>query len=292
MISLNQYVILNEFFDYLCWEYASFKNDIIYEKHSIFPNCEKISNLLVDKIIENLRKKIYSFDFTTEDCKELFVDKIEIQLLPSRDYLKAEMGFGSNNAKDKDIAKVLIKPKFIRVLVNSYNKFTKEKLQSLLSHELTHFYTYKILYDENIDIKKLIENSGYLKYSSNFKFDPKNINDILYFSDKNESQAYLSQANSLLTSSKFNTPQEAFAEIMKLPLFAMFIKIKDTIDKLEKNFYFIEYCRNNIKTCEKMSDGEIWKWLKHRVNKSYEYFRKTLAKLCYDKFLNENLIIK
>lgn len=299
MISLSEYVLLNDLYKNICLEYATNNLYNINEVHGVFPNCRKISEKLTKIIKEKLDKKIYQFYFTIIDCPELFTNKIKI-ILALSNRITGATGFSERDIKDKDKIKTLLKPDKIEIYLNSFTDYNENSLEGMLAHELSHFFIFQIFYNKKIDINEIIKKSGYEKYSRNISLTADNIDDILYFSDKNEISAYIPQVDIFIKHGKFNDPKEAFEEIMKLPLCALMIKIKDNINKSKENKEYINVCRQYIDECKDKSDEQIWKFLQERVNDSFEKFRRSIAKLCYDEFfksensdylLRENLLV-
>ena len=299
MISLSEYVLLNELYKYICLEYSINNLYNINEVHGVFPNCRKISEDLTRVIREKLNKNIYQFYFSILDCPELFTNKIKI-ILALANGIKGATGFSERDIRYKNKIKTLLQPDKIEIYLNSFDDYNEKSLEGMLAHELTHFFIFQIFYNKKIDINEIIKKSGYEKYARNIKLTADNIDDILYFSDKNEISAYIPQIDIFIKHGKFNDPKEAFEEIMKLPLCVLMIKIKDNVNKQKENKEYIIACRNYIDECKNKSDEQIWKFLQERVNDSFEKFRRSIAKLCYDEFFKsensdyvfkENLII-
>lgn len=250
-------IVLDHCYIHYVFNYRLVTESNIYETStSKFPGQDKLVKDLIDNISYN--KITSKISVNTNYVKDIYIH-LDIN---SEEGING--GYVYDNSKYDDYNEIRWDSinkrfNFIEIYINNYNK-DPNGLEELLYHETKHMWDdYQLMLHNNINFKNVIK-----IYHSKDDI----IRDILYFSDKYEISAYLSQLNKVLGNFKYDNIKNALNDI-----------IKSSIYKNYKDIYYV--LTNDLYKDE---------LLKEISNKEYNKIKKNIQ-IAWHKIIHHIYII-
>jgi len=252
----------------------------IFEAHSVFPNCRKMTQFITFLLT--------NFDYKPEDsilimCND--IDELNNDYFNTI-YINYENLNNDNGQYEMNIDKDnLIDNKFDYITINVNYNLEKEKIYDKIEHELTHAYD---------DLQRHINNSDslYIKaikdkyyslnnFISNNDFE-RDVKNLLYLLDKSEQNAYLAQFDGILGNKKYKNIQQAYNKIYDSKLYK---EIKDFTYLVEYNDDKInkDICKLYRKIYNSNKpDNKILKDIHKEWERFKEHFRRNIYQCVID----------
>lgn len=233
----------------------------IYESDGSFPGQHELVKHMLSEINKHNKS---SYKISLEGNQ--IVDDIYVKFRNDRDNkIKGEYVIDDNS-----------KFRFAEIVVWNYDA-DPDGLEEILYHETQHIWDDWILMS-----KKNISLSDKVKKSLDMKLSDKNISqyvkDVIYYSEDYEIRAYLAQINGIFGNKKYNTLEEAFAEIYNSSIY--------------QNYKFIWYSLNVDRYRRKLEEHISHKEMK-KIDKSISKVWKKIINhayhICCDHLSNNRL---
>lgn len=303
----NLYSNLNFDFEKHLFNHLTIEHNYSYvcESYGLFPNLQEIIDFVFEFLIIELKKsfkqeqilKLNYSQFVTEQLKinenynslieklknsvyeskqiECFFNNLIIKVIKSNNSINGEYYPQDNN---------LINDKLDNCVILLYisNKFKNDDLKSILAHELTHAYEdycrQKLLNTNLYNLDKSIISKAKSKFKSK-NFLEQLVSKYLYFSDKQELNAYISSFSQYMNNISFkgniySTFEKAWESILNSNIYKEYASISEIIEILE-NTKDLEYIKPELlKVYNDFTNQSCTK-----LNKFYNNWHKVSRKL-------------
>ena len=249
-------IILDHIDIHYIFNYRLVTEEKIYESDRSFPQQHKLVKSLLNEIHKE-KKDDYIVHFDDLD----FVEDIYLHFRTNnRNSLNSAYVYDNEKYEDYNTVRWdsdKNKFRFAEIFIYNYDKYS-EGIEEMLYHETKH------LWDDYIEISKKGKFlSDTLKKSLDIKFQKEDIEDIIreiiYYSEKYETSAYVTQLNGVISKSYIDM-KEAFNDIRNCEVY--------------QNYKFLYYIMSTDEYKEKL--------LENVSNKEYNRMKKNIKKAWHD----------
>jgi len=273
------------------------RNHLILEKYGVYDGCAELSDIILKDVEQKYENGERSFQLSYnkndfKDLKNIFFKKLTLDFELGSDDIGGE--YFDNDSIDKTT--MLFDEVFIEFIAYNTND-----IRSMLMHELTHAYNnYNMLVKDNMkfydkansQLYLNITNSDIFKNSGELK---KNIIKILYFTVKEERNAFIAQMAEELkrNKAKVNNPKDAFNILKNSPIYMTYKNLYEFVHSFDntrntndkESMDIITQAYNDL--CgTKMTPDKVMKKLKFLMDKAMKKFDTIVAKLCVENLNN------
>ena len=268
------------------------RNHLVLEKNGVYEGCSELADIISKDIKKRYEEdKSFEIRYNKDDFKDIknifFNDLIiDCEFSPEDD---SGAEYEDNDSINKE--SMLFDEVYIDVFLE-----TPSNIKPILMHELTHAWNnYNMLLKDNIGFFLKATSPMYSKITDVSYEDDEfvsNIKQILYFTLKEERNAFIAQLSGELEKwkDKVKSPKDALQVLTKSDVYISYKRLLDFVntytDKSNTGFAAIIARAYNEICGTELTVGKVMKKLQFLMRKSMKKVDVTVGKLCVEKLNN------